>query len=128
MPGIVPGMAKFVILLVVACVIAALIAMAARQRRADAAVKGLMRRALEANGAGRCIASLAVLRQLRDLSAPETVAGAWDVLELPLLDALPDCPPDYKTPLREALEDVAKRCAKRDIARRVMVMRDALVG
>ena len=121
-------MTRFVVLLIVAGVIVALIAMAARQRRSDVAVKGLMRRALEANGAGRCIAALAVLRQLRDLSAPETVAGAWDVLELPLLDALPDCPPDYKTPMREALEDVAKRCAKRDIAQRMMVMRDALMG
>jgi hypothetical protein len=121
-------MTRVLVLAVVAGVILVLVSLATRQRRAEAAIRGLLRRALDSHGAGRCVAAIAVLRHLRDLGAAETVAGAWDALELPLLDALPDCPPEYKAPLREALEDVAHRCAKRDVARRVMVMRDSLLG
>ena len=53
---------------------------------------------------------------------------AVDALELPLLQALPDCPPSAKAGLADALEACARVTANRAAAKRLMALRNALLG
>jgi len=58
---------------------------------------------------------------------PAAIPAAWERIELPLVRDLPDCPPPTKAPLRRTLEDCAQACRNREIARRIMVVRDSLL-
>lgn len=83
-------------------------------------------RLLAATGPARCLIAVEVLRDLA--SAPERIPAAWERIELPLLRDVPDCPPDDKPALVRALEDCGGACRNRDVARRIMLLRDSLVG
>lgn len=80
---------------------------------------------LAAHGAARCLAALELLPWLT--AHPEQIVAAWERCELPLVQALPDCPPASKAPLLRALENCSAACRNRDVARRIMVLRDSLV-
>jgi hypothetical protein len=82
-------------------------------------------RVLAAHGAQRCLAALEFLPWLT--SHPDDIVAAWERCELPLVQAVPDCPPDAKAPLLRALENCSAACRNRDVARRIMVVRDSLV-
>lgn len=83
-------------------------------------------RVLLARGPARCVAAVAALAELsRD---PEQIPPAWERIELPLVQDLPDCPPATKLALQRALEDCSGACRNRDIARRIMVVRDSLLS
>jgi hypothetical protein len=66
-----------------------------------------------------------VLRALAQ--RPDAIPGAWEAIEIPLIQALPDCPPAAKADLMRALEDCATACRQRETARRIMLVRDSLV-
>ena len=83
-------------------------------------------RVLAVQGSARCVEALTLLRTLDQRSDGDALALAWQAIELPLLQALPDCPPPLKAALRRTLEDCAARCRRRDAARAMMTMRDAL--
>jgi hypothetical protein len=83
-------------------------------------------RLLTATGPTRCLQAIEVLQTLA--GKPERIPAAWERIELPLLRDLPDCPPDAKPALMRALEDCGGACRNRDVARRIMVLRDSLVG
>jgi len=83
-------------------------------------------RLLSATGPVRCLLAIEVLQPLA--SAPERIPAVWERIELPLLRDLPDCPPDAKPSLMRALEDCGAACRNRDVARRIMLLRDSLVG
>lgn len=83
-------------------------------------------RLLAAVGPARCLIAIEVLRGL--VAAPERIPAAWERIELPLLRDVPDCPPDAKPELVRALEDCCAACRNRDVARRIMLLRDSLVG
>ena len=78
----------------------------------------------QAHGAARCLLAIDVVRRLA--GDPAGIPAAWDRIELPLVQDLPDCPPDAKAPLLRALEDCSAACRHRETARRIMVVRDSL--
>lgn len=92
-----------------------------RRHRRGAAVS-----VLTVHGAARCRAALELLHRLAGADQHE-IAAAWEAIELPLLQALPDCPPAWKPALAEAIEGCAARVAKRELAKRLMTMRNALL-
>lgn len=83
-------------------------------------------RLLTATGPARCLLAVEVLQALAGRGA--AIPAAWERIELPLLRDLPDCPPDAKPELVRVLEDCCAACRNRDVARRIMVLRDSLVG
>jgi hypothetical protein len=80
---------------------------------------------LGSHGAMRCAAAVNVLHALSAADSP-IIAAAWDQLEGPLLEALPDCPPSVKPALAEALAECAQACANRAAAQGMMEMRNGL--
>ena len=81
-------------------------------------------RLIQARGAARCLLAIEVVRRLT--GDPAGIPAAWERIELPLVQDLPDCPPDAKAPLLRALEDCAAACRHRETARRIMLVRDSL--
>ncbi len=86
----------------------------------------LLTRVLDRQGPARCVAAVAALNTLRE--DPEALPRAWERIELPLVQALPDCPPATKVLLQRALEDCAGSCRHRETAQRIMVVRDSLLS
>lgn len=80
---------------------------------------------LALHGPARCHAAILALTALT--SDPSMIPIEWERIELPLIHDLPDCPPATKTLLRRALEDCAGACRNREVARRIMVVRDSLL-
>lgn len=91
-------------------------------RRAPAAPA--VERFMAARGAARCAEAVRVVRQLCE--TPNNIPALWERIELPLVQDLPDCPPDTKRALITALEDCSTVCRHRDTARRLMIVRDSL--
>ncbi len=87
-----------------------------------------VQRVLAANGAARCLEALRLLRALAGRGDQAAIAVAWERIEMPLLQALPDCPPDEKNELIASLDDCAKLCRDRELAKRLITMRNSLVG
>ncbi len=83
---------------------------------------------LASQGPLRCRAAALLLVRLAANGDQAAIRTVFDVIELPLLQALPDCPPVDKVRLCAALEGCAARVANRDLAKRLMTMRNALVG
>ena len=80
---------------------------------------------LSTHGAARCQAAADLLGQLH---RQDDIAACWDQIEIPLLEALPDCPPPLKPTLAETLDACASRCTKRELAKRIVTMRNALLN
>ncbi len=87
----------------------------------------LARTVCAAHGAQRCIKAMELLEALVEAEDGHAVAAAWGELELPLLEALPDCPPDLKFRLITACETAAAITAHRETAKGLMAVRNALV-
>ena len=80
---------------------------------------------LSARGAMRCQAAADLLAQLH---RQDDIAACWEQIEIPLLEALPDCPPPFKAELIAVLDACASRCTKRELAKRIVTMRNALLN
>ena len=115
------------IMLLAVIVLIAIAGLVLRSRRGDVKARELVDTVLRANGAARCLAAIELLRHLAGAGTNEIVTD-WERVELPLLQALPDCPPDQKRVLRDALETCSKQCSQRDTAKRLMTMRDSLLA
>jgi hypothetical protein len=98
----------------------------AHRKRFGHNARSLAKRVARCHGAARCTAAIALLDHLSRYPASPDAIEAWDDIELPLLQALPDCPPTYKAMLRQGLEACSARCPHRETAKRMMTMRDAL--
>ncbi|MBA2479312.1 MAG: hypothetical protein H0V44_01520 [Planctomycetes bacterium] len=112
------------IAIVVGTVLALVIAFG--RRRSRTAASGI-EDALAAHGAMRCIAIEGVLARLATRGGSPDIVAAWARLERPLLEALPDCPPDLKAPLAWTLERCAQACSNRAIAQSLMTVRNGLM-
>ena len=99
-----------------------------RQRGRPGASRGDLERLLTTHGAARCVESARLLRRLTERSDSAAIAQAWEAIELPLLQAVPDCPPDYKVELINALDGCARACRVVEVSRRIMTMRNALLA
>lgn len=117
---------RLVIFLVIFVMVAVIAGLLLRRRRSSDAAP-LVDRMLRAYGAARCIEAVPALEYLAAQAVTPEIVMYWQRIELPLLQALPDCPPSHKIALREALEKCSRNCAHRDTARGIMNMRDALV-
>jgi hypothetical protein len=101
-------------------------------------LRGLLRRAgasddriarvLSANGAARCIEAVRLLDELVQRGAGAGLVTAWERIEMPLLQALPDCPPDYKVELINALDAAARLCPRRETSASMLTMRNSLLA
>lgn len=87
-----------------------------------------VRKALNTHGAARCVAATHALEELGRAGDSDRIAAAWALLEMPLLEAIPDCPPDYKVPLINALDSCARVCRVVDTARAIVTMRNSLLN
>lgn len=83
---------------------------------------------LAVQGAARCVAAVRVCQELSRSGDPEPIVTAWEEIEMPLLQALPDCPPEVKPDLISALDACAGACTRRDVAKRIMALRNSLLG
>ena len=95
-----------------------------RRRGPPAAIEPV----LQAQGAARCVAGARLLQELARAADQDALERAWEAVEMPLLAALPDCPPDYKIELINALDAAARACTRRDVAKRLMAMRNGLLA
>jgi len=106
---------------------AAAILIAVLSRRRGIAVHGDAIRAVAAhNGAGRCLAAIPLFRTLAARHDQHAIAAAWEELELPLVQALPDCPPDAKPELVVVLDACAQACSNRELTKRIMTLRRSI--
>ena len=85
-------------------------------------------RILNAQGAARCVAAARFLRGWAARPDQAALVLAWDAIELPLLQALPDCPPDFKIELVDALDEAVKACTNREVAKRINTLRNSLIA
>lgn len=99
-----------------------------RQRLRPAPGGAAVAEVLAAQGTARCIAASRLFRRLAERRDERAIASAWDAVELPVVQALPDCPPDYKLELINTLDALANACATRDLAKRIMTMRNSLLA
>lgn len=83
---------------------------------------------LAAEGAARCLAAVACCQALARRGDPASIALAWSRLELPLLQALPDCPPDLKPALASALEALHGATGQRSVQKSIMDLRRGLLA
>jgi hypothetical protein len=83
---------------------------------------------LGAKGAVRCLIATEIFQQFAERGNNATISVLWEAVEMPLLQALPDCPPDQKLPLANALTDAAKRVTNRGVAKRMMDVRNSLLA
>jgi hypothetical protein len=79
------------------------------------------------HGAARCLAVTHLLSDLGRRGDSTRIANAWNDLEMPLLEALPDCPPDAKTALIDALDACAKACRVVACRHSIMTIRNSLL-
>ena len=99
-----------------------------RRRARPGASRADLERLLSTHGAARCVEAARLLRRLTERGDSAAIAQAWETIELPLLQAIPDCPPDYKVELINALDASARACRVVESARRIMTMRNALLA
>ncbi len=79
-------------------------------------------------GSAAIVAMLQSLQQLlRRPPSTQSLHAYWDRLEMPLVQAIPDCPPALKAALREALEGLHGLLRHRQYMQRVMTVRNSLV-
>lgn len=90
--------------------------------------KDAVAKVLGAVGPARCLAAIRVVNDLKSQASQQATLAVWDAIELPLLQALPDCPPSAKPALMNALDALAKATANRELAKRVMTLRNGLMG
>lgn len=108
------------------CLVVAIIVAFRSLGRALAIHRDAIREVLAHNGAGRCLAAIPLFRTLAAGGDQRAIAAAWEALELPLVQALPDCPPDAKPELVVVLDACAQACSNRELTKRVMTLRRSI--
>ncbi len=116
---------KYIILAVVAM---AAVFLVMRLVKRSSIIDATVDRLKNAQGAMRCVIATQLLEQLAKRGNSQNIIDLWERVEMPILQAIPDCPPDQKTPLANALTDAAKQVTNREIAKRMMTMRNGLLA
>lgn len=86
-----------------------------------------IRRLRSTTGAARCMQAARALLDAGASGSTERIVRLFDGIEVPLLEALPDCPPDYKAELIAGLDACAKACRDTAAARRIVTLRNSLM-
>ena len=113
--------------LVAAVIIIAILATLRLVRKHESS-KDAVQKLLGSVGPARCLAAIKVVTALKQEANQRATVAVWDAIELPLVQALPDCPPNAKPLLMNALDALAKATANRELAKRVMTLRNGLMG
>jgi hypothetical protein len=116
---------KFILLAVGAIVVVMLVM---RVIKGNDNIRSTVQTILGAKGAVRCLIATEVFKQLAVRGSNATISTLWEAVEMPLLQSIPDCPPDHKLPLANALTDAAKKVTNRAVAKRMMDMRNSLLA
>ncbi len=82
---------------------------------------------LGATGPRRCILAPALLRRLAS-DAADARQQSWEQIEIPLLQAIPDCPPALKGELVDALDTLARASTNRTLAKRINDLRNSVMA
>jgi len=85
-------------------------------------------RVLAAHGASRCVEAARLLRELAARGDSVGIVRDFDAIEMSLIQAIPDCPPDYKAELVAALDACARSCRVVEVAKRIMTMRNSMLA
>ncbi len=100
------------------------------KQRAPAQRKRQTRQALSLYGAARLSALSLIIEDMAKRGggrfAGNTLFEQWELLEIPLLEVLPDCPPDERTVLIARLNALYEATAHRALQKQVMDMRRKL--
>lgn len=116
-------------LLALAVLLAALFGLARLARSAaGAAFAGECEEFLQATGPRRCELSVGLLRHLQRVKPENEIHRIWEEVELPLVQAIPDCPPELKPVLIKRLDALYKTCRNRSYQQRIMTLRNSLVS
>ena len=99
-----------------------------RNRLLGPASHQLVEDVLRSIGPARCLAAIRLFQQLADRGDSAAIVAVVDTVELPLVEAIPDCPPDLKLALANAIDAAARTCRERDAAKRLMVLRNSLIA
>jgi hypothetical protein len=87
-----------------------------------------VRRVRQLIGPARCVQAARLLQDVGVSASSRRIAMVFDALEGPLLEALPDCPPDYKAEIISALDLCAKSCRDNATSRRIVALRNSLMS
>lgn len=84
---------------------------------------------MKTHGAARCRLVVQIIHNqfLVGTFDEHRCAEYWNHIELPLVEALPDCPPDLKPVMREACDAFVQRVRNREFAKRIMAVRNSLI-
>jgi len=99
---------------------------ALRRRTVPRAARRSARRLHEVHGPARVRAATELLASLTTDGHGMAIAQVWADIELPLIAALPDCPPADKPRLVAVLNAAADVCPHRDTAKSIMAVRNSL--
>ncbi len=117
-----PGWVDFVLYGSLGISGAGLLFWTSRRRQAESLTAAF----LGAAGPRRCLLAPALLRRLASDPA-DARQRAWDRIEIPLLQAIPDCPPALKGELVDALDGLAKVSTNRSLAKRINDLRNSVL-
>jgi hypothetical protein len=87
-----------------------------------------LRRILSMTGPARCVHAARLLQDVAGSGSTQRIAKVFDGLEGPLLEALPDCPPDYKAEIIAALDLCARTCKDAVTTRKIVALRNSLMS
>lgn len=124
-------MRSFIVPILVALIAgagAAMVVMWARGRFTPVGGMAAVERVLAANGSARCVEATRLLRELAARGDSTGIVRDFSAIEMALLQAIPDCPPDYKTELIAALDACARACRVVEASKRIMTMRNSLLA
>ncbi|MDA3960358.1 MAG: hypothetical protein PF961_06185 [Planctomycetota bacterium] len=109
-------------------VVAMVVVLRRRSGPSSAHLERQLAACLAAVGPARCSAATELLEGMARRGDKALIAAMWDRLELPLLEAAPDCPPQHKSRLIAALEDCHACIEQRVLQRRLIDMRNGLAS
>ena len=116
-------------LLALAVLLAALFGLARLAKTAaGAAFAGECEDFLAATGPKRCELAVGLLRHLQRVKPEEEIHRIWEEIELPLVQVVPDSPPELKPVLIKRLDALYKICRNRSYQQRIMTLRNSLVS
>lgn len=117
----------FTKVLIIAAVLIAVLTLL-RVTRKHGNSRNAVQKVLGAVGPARCLAAVPVVTALAKDANQRATLAVWDAIELPLVQALPDCPPNAKPVLMNALDALANATTNRELAKRVMTLRNGLMN
>jgi len=117
-----------ILVIVVMVILGALIAARAHRRFLSLRGRRVVERVLAAHGARRCCEATRLLSDLAARGDSAAIVRDFNAIEMPLVQAIPDCPQDAKAELIAALDGCARSCRVVEVTARIMTVRNSLLA